>query len=66
MSPPVVKPTDVSASSPNNSTSQRPATSSTTDPTGAHAYKPELLSQPLTSQSAARAAGALPPMTKPK
>jgi hypothetical protein len=37
-----------------------------TEAAGAATYRPALLSHPLVSQSAASAAGWLPPMTNPK
>src|SRR5581483_2717179 len=49
-----------------SSTSQRPATSSTTDAAGPPTYRPAFWSQADVSQSAASAAGRAPPMTKPK
>src|SRR5438067_1972683 len=48
------------------SLNQSPATSSTTAAAGEVAYIPAFWSQAEVSQSAARAAGRLPPMTQPK
>ncbi len=63
---PVVYPTLTPAGSPNRSAIQAPATSSTTAAAGPITYSPAFWSQALVSQSAARAAGTPPPITKPK
>ena len=63
---PVVNPHDDPAGRPSSSTSQPWATSSATAAAGEIAYSPAFWSQVLVSQSAASAAGWLPPMTNPK
>ncbi len=63
---PVTNPTLVPSGSPRSSTSQAPATSSATAAAGESAYKPAFWSHALVSQSAASAAGRLPPTTNPK
>ena len=63
---PVTNPALVPAGSRSSSTSQPAATSSATDAAGEIAYRPAFWSQALVSQSAAIAAGTLPPMTNPK
>jgi hypothetical protein len=64
--PPVTKPTALSGGSPSRSRSQELATSSTALCAGVRSRRPLFWSQALTSQSAASAAGWVPPMTKPK
>ena len=63
---PVTKPTALPSGSPSRSSSQALATSSTALCAGVTRRRPEFWSQALTSQSAARAAGWVPPMTNPK
>jgi len=62
----VTSPYETCSGSPNSSTSHAPHTSSTTEAAGAAAYSPAFWSHAEVSQSAARAAGRLPPMTNPK
>ena len=62
---PVTNPTPLPAGSPRTSSSQPLATSSTAEWAGVSRRSPEFWSQALTSQSAARAAGCVPPMTIP-
>ena len=63
---PVVNPTLAVSGSPNRSISHAPAVSSATAAAGPMTYSPAFWSQALVSQSAARAAGTLPPITNPK
>ena len=63
---PVAKPTSDSAGSPSSSSSQLPAASSMAAVAGVAKRSPAFWSQALTSQSAASAAGSVPPMTQPK
>ena len=63
---PVVKPTLTPDGSPNRSASHAPATSSATAAAGPMTYRPAFWSHALVSQSAASAAGRLPPITNPK
>lgn len=62
---PVVKPTALSPGRPSRSSSHAPATSSTAAYAGEAARSTQFWSQALTSQSAASAAGSVPPITKP-
>ena len=62
---PVTKPTPLAAGSPRTSSSQPFATFSTAESAGVGRSRPAFWSQALTSQSAARAAGCVPPMTNP-
>ena len=64
--PPVTKPTALPGGSPSRSSSQVSVSSSTAEWAGVRTRRPEFWSQALTSQSTARAAGWVPPMTKPK
>ena len=66
MVPPVTKPTSAVAGSPSRSSTQVPAISSTPVVPGVAKRIPVFWSQAATSQSAARAAGRVPPMTHPK
>ncbi len=63
---PVTSAKDAPAGSPSSSLSQRPAVSSITVIAGVGRVRPAFWSQAVTSQSAASAAGSVPPMTKPK
>ena len=63
--PPVTKPTAQPAGSPSRSSSQALATSSVAVAAGVSRARPAFWSQALTSQSAASAAGWVPPMTIP-
>ena len=63
---PVTKPTSAPAGSPSSSSSQAPAASSIAAVAGVANRSAVFWSQALTSQSAARAAGSVPPMTQPK
>ena len=62
---PVTKPTPAPAGRPSTSSSQAPATSSSAATAGVAGRMPAFWSQALTSQSAARAAGSVPPITHP-
>ena len=64
--PPVTKPMPVPSGKLNNSRSQPSTVSSTTAAAGDSTKRPAFWSHALVSQSAASAAGTLPPMTKPK
>ena len=64
--PPVVKETSAAAGRPSTSRSHVPAVSSRAEMAGVGLRIPAFWSQALTSQSAASAAGRLPPMTNPK
>jgi hypothetical protein len=61
--PPVTKPTLASSGRPNRSVSHRPASSSTAASAGLAIHSPAFWSHAEVSQSAASAAGWLPPMT---
>ena len=63
---PVVKPTSEPGGSPSSSSSHRAAASSAAAAAGVASRMPEFWSQALTSQSAASAAGRVPPITQPK
>src|SRR5919107_4332302 len=64
--PPVTKPTALSGGRPSRSVSQPSTTSSTAAGAGVRVRSPEFWSHALVSQSAASAAGCVPPMTMPK
>ena len=64
--PPVTKPVLTVDGSPSRSVSQPAATSSTVAAAGPSTNRPAFWSQAAVSQSAARAAGRLPPTTNPK
>ena len=63
--PPVTNPTAPPAGRPRSWVSQGPVTSSMAELAGVSLRSPEFWSQALTSQSAASAAGWVPPITKP-
>ncbi|MCY1236143.1 hypothetical protein D9M72_487860 [compost metagenome] len=63
---PVTKPTSAVSGKPSRSRNQCPAAASITAVAGVAARRNEFWSQALTSQSAAMAAGRVPPMTQPK
>ena len=63
---PVVNPTSLPAGRPSSSSSQPAAASSAAAVAGVANRSPAFWSQALTSQSAASAAGRVPPITQPK